>query len=414
MIAGRGSYALADQAVQSAASFVTNIIVARGCTPAQFGVYILGLRLIDVAMEVENVTIWAPLTVLIPRLKKDAQTRYIRSTFVHQCVITGIVAIIMAVAGSILFNHERAQELARVMLMLACAIFPILLREYARRVGFARLDMRTVLAMDIIVASIQLVALWTLAHMRGISLESVYAVIGIAALFGIVVWGPHVRRWTTPMRSELQSDWRRNWILGKWFVSGNLTLLASTQIYPWSLSALHGTQATALLGAGDGIVNIIRAPLMAAQNILGPLTAHAYAHGDMRKVRRLVWSASTIMGIGTALFCVAIFFGGERFATLLYGSKFAGLGPLLFLMALNMLCMALTIGPSYALSAMDRPDVNVYINAVALLVSCTGGLWLVWQHGAIGAAIGLVIGNAVATILRHVIFVTLVREGHHP
>jgi O-antigen/teichoic acid export membrane protein len=355
-------------------------------------------------MEVQNVTVWSPFTFLIPRLTGHDAKRYTGNTFLHQMIATGLVATALAIVGGVAVIVHGVSSLAMVTLMLSVTCIPFLTREYTRRVCFAKFEMRDVLLIDTVVAIVQLSALFALSKVHPLSPVSVYAIIGGATCLVVTVWLFRSRNAFAPTRSEVKADWQRNWSLGKWFLGGNLSLLAGTQVYPWALSVFHGTSATGALGAGDGIVNLARAGLMAAQNILGPITAHAYARGGATLVRKIVVWTTVFLGLGTALFCLVVFLHGEHLMTLLYGKKFAGLGPLISLMSLNMLCLALTVGPSYALSAMDRPDINFRINLVVLVLSCTVGIWLVKAYGPIGAAMGLVVSNGVATVVRHVVF----------
>src|SRR5687767_6383523 len=53
--------------------------------------------------------------------------------------------------------------------------------------------------------------------------------------------------------------------------------------------------------------------------------------------------------------------------------------------------VALSYGPSRALFALGRADIDLAVNVVTLLVFLTVGLWLAWSLGPLGAALGLLV-----------------------
>ncbi len=68
--------ALADQGIVSVTSFVTSMILARSCSKEEFGVYALGLTIIGLVTECQNVLIWSPYTIYSPRLRDSEFASY--------------------------------------------------------------------------------------------------------------------------------------------------------------------------------------------------------------------------------------------------------------------------------------------------------------------------------------------------
>jgi O-antigen/teichoic acid export membrane protein len=95
---------------------------------------------------------------------------------------------------------------------------------------------------------------------------------------------------------------------------------------------------------------------------------------------------------------------GDRFVALLYGSRYAGNGLIVAVLALNLLVSAVGFSFSRALLAMERASVDFGLNLVALVTMLTLGLWLVRSHGALGAAAGLLGANLATSLVKAGIF----------
>ena len=193
-------------------------------------------------------------------------------------------------------------------------------------------------------------------------------------------------------------------------LGGNVTLLAASQIFPWTLTTFHGAAAIGVYAAGEGIVNFIRAFMISIQNFLGPKLAHAYARGGKNALKQVVYQTTILLGLITGG-CAALFalFGGSL-ATLVYGEKFVGLRRVVAFLAVNIFLGALTTSQSYALSTIERSDINFKINILGLLLSMTLGIVLTIQYGALGAALGLGVSNLLTAFVRQIVFARFFKQ----
>src|ERR1700678_1492904 len=78
---------LADQAVSSAANFVTGVIIARACSKEELGLDIPGFSLILMMTDFQTSLITTPYMVYAPRLKGRAHALYTGSTLIHQLAL---------------------------------------------------------------------------------------------------------------------------------------------------------------------------------------------------------------------------------------------------------------------------------------------------------------------------------------
>jgi O-antigen/teichoic acid export membrane protein len=106
--------------------------------------------------------------------------------------------------------------------------------------------------------------------------------------------------------------------------------------------------------------------------------------------------------VGAALF-------GSRVVALAYGDKYAGSGAVVLLLIGNSFFTAVGLPYSRALFAIERADLDVLSNLIALAVTVSAGIWLVKSFGVTGAALGLAIGGLGACAARVLLFVRFVR-----
>jgi O-antigen/teichoic acid export membrane protein len=64
---------------------------------------------------------------------------------------------------------------------------------------------------------------------------------------------------------------------------------------------------------------------------------------------------------------------------------------------------------SRALFAIERADLDFYVNCIAVAVMLTLGLWAVRHFGPTGAAMSLLTANLATAVARYVGFVAIVR-----
>ncbi|HKX30251.1 MAG TPA: hypothetical protein VJ302_21355 [Blastocatellia bacterium] len=408
--AGGGSLAMLDQAIYSAGNFLSAVIIARAGAAPEFGIYFLGMRLIDYLREVENVLIWAPYMFFAPRMSRAEQVLYTGSTLVHQLLMSALGALLLIVAGVVLSGSAQSSELVPAIWPLALVAAMLPWQEYSRRICFANFQIKTVTVLDTLVTLLQLGGLAWLAKTGRLSIGSAYWTIGAVNGLAACCWLIWARRDLALAADRVAADFRRNFAMGKWLLGGNLTQLAGQQVYPWSLGSWHGVAATGSYAAGEGIINFIRVFLMSVQNYLGPRLAHAWARGGMRELRQEVNQVTWRLGAIVGGLCLIVALFGGRLAAMIYGHQYSGLHLMIVLLSANILAQAFTIGHSYAITAIERQDLNVKINLAGLAVTATAGLLAARAWGPLGAGAGLLISTLTCSMLRMAMFTRLAKR----
>jgi O-antigen/teichoic acid export membrane protein len=398
---------LADQAVASGTSFVTGVIIARSCSKEEFGLYMLGFSLILLMTDFQTLLISTPYMVYAPRLKGRAHALYTGSTLIHQLAFCLLTILALVCGASAVTIGVGPRGLGPVLWALVAVIGLIMLREFARRVCFARLKLMTAFVFDTFIAVGQIGGLLLLARFHLLSASRAYWVIGTACGIAVLWWLWSARGVYHPRMSESLADLKKNWVFGKWVFASGLVWAISMSLYPWFLAAFHGIASTAVWAACLGVVSVANPALLGIQNLVGPKISHVYAAEGPRALRRLVLKITAVIALPTSLLWLVMFFWGGRLIGLLYGRQYAGNNLVVSILALNLLVTAVAFSFSRALFAIERADVDFLVNFAALFIMLTLGFWLVRALGPLGAALGLLGANLVTSVVRAAAFLRL-------
>ncbi|MHC1623664.1 MAG: lipopolysaccharide biosynthesis protein [Candidatus Methanospirareceae archaeon] len=404
----QGFIALTDQGVTSFTNFVTGIILARACGKEQLGLYVLGFSLVLLIMGIQDSLISSPFTVYSPRLTGVDFARYLGSTLIHQWALSALAMLGLSVAGLLLSSGFGPQQFAPVLWALVIAITFMLLREYARRVCFARLQMKAALILDSGVCVVQIGGLLLLSHLGVLSARQAYWVIAFACALAGIGWLIWIRKHYSVGLRRSRSDLTRNWSFGKWFIGGSLAYIGAVQSYPWLLAIFHGPGSTGILAACLAIVSLANPFMMGMSNFFSPKMAHAYTQG-VAELHRVVVKAAILLAGCMGMFFLVILIFGDQFLILAYGGDYAGNRLTLAVLTLTVFIVALSTPFGYGLRAMDRPDVNFKSNSIQLGVTVTVGVWLVKAYGIPGVAFALLLGSLMGGVVTYVYYIVQMR-----
>ena len=402
--ARKGTVTLADQAVPSGTNFFTSIIIGRTLAKEEFGLYLLGLVIVEFVLGLQTSLISAPYTVYSPRLNGRKHAIYAGSTLIHQFGLSALATFALSVTGFVLSSGVGPQSLAPVVWTLVFVITFMILRDYARRVCFASLRMRTALVLDSCIAVVQICGLLLLSHLGLLSVSYAYGVVGLACGLVTVSWLIYTHKQFILKLKESFSDLAMNWSFGKWLFAAGVAYTASGQIYPWILSCYHGIAATGELSACMGVLFIANPFLIGMGNFFGPKAAHAFTNGGAEKLLQIVIKGTIVIAVIMGLFSLIMLFFGDWFVVIIYGNKYQGVGLVVGLLALGQLAPALVLPVNSGLLALERPDVRFKSYLLALTVTLVLGLWLVKVFSLTGVACAILVGNLSASIFQFVVF----------
>jgi O-antigen/teichoic acid export membrane protein len=243
-----------------------------------------------------------------------------------------------------------------------------------------------------------------LAHFGVLSASVAYWLIGPVCGIAALAWLWLEKDYFHLLLAQSVADLKTNWTFGRWVFASGLVYTASANLYPWLLAFFHGPAAAGVFAACFGVVSASNPALLGLQNFLGPRISHEFAAKGQRALRRLVLKISAMLAVPVGLLTLVLILWGDRFVALLYGSRYAGNGLIVGVLAFILVASAIGFSFSRALLATERASTDFAFNLVALVTMMTLGLWLVRTHGALGAAIGLVGANIATSLVRAGLF----------
>ena len=381
---------LIDQAVVSATSFLTFVIIARAVSKGELGLYTLGFSLVIFITNLQDAIVLAPYTVYSPRFQAERHLRYTGSSLLHQLSVAFSAALLLATAGTIFSLSRHLSQWAAITWALAVAIVFILLREYGRRVCFAWRREKIALALDTCIAVSQIGGLLLLARRGVLSAETAYWVIGATSGAIAVAWLWWSRRRFSFSYRYARLHLFRNLALGKWILASNVAQTISGEIFPWFLAAFRGMTATGTLAACRSLASVTNPFLLGMGNFLGPKTAHVFWHRGQRELNALVvrYTFLIIVPMGIATIVLVLF--GDLLLVTLYGAQYKGYGGTVALLAVNQFILILGSPTIGALLAVEHPEALFKSYLASGAVTFLVGLPLVWAYGVRGAAVAMI------------------------
>src|ERR1700680_2955699 len=155
LLSGIHFLALADQAVVSATSFLTTVLVGRYTDPSQLGAYAIAVSVLASLFTIQGSLITLPYSIQRHR-PLGTPAEHAGSSLAQGGLLSAVAIILLAVTALGLLARGAPPEVTAMAWALA-AVMPFgLLREFGRRFAFTHLQMGPALGLDSAVAVIQL------------------------------------------------------------------------------------------------------------------------------------------------------------------------------------------------------------------------------------------------------------------
>ena len=166
VVTGTHTLSLVDQAVISATSFITTILVGRWCGADELGVYSMGFSLLISWISVQESLVSLPYTIYRHRFAKEDPAEYAGSALTHYLLLSALAMAVLVVTAVGLFLCGAVSSLVTVTWVLTAVVPFALLREFRRQFAFAHLRMAQALGVDLVMAALQIVGLAWLGWAR--------------------------------------------------------------------------------------------------------------------------------------------------------------------------------------------------------------------------------------------------------
>ena len=388
--AQKGALAIADQLVLGATNFVTIVLIARAAGNEELGHYTLGLSLLLFGQDLQNSLVLTPYIVFWPRLRRPQE----QAAFAGNALLHSLALALLAMAALGLLGLVAARLTCWGLILAVPAIF---LRQHARMVSFAQLNIPAALWLDVVVAALQCGFLLLLARAKALnSASQAFAAVAVACGVGVGFWLIAERVAIGRPRQALVA-FHKSWRFSRWLALTTPVGVLRSQLPVWLLGAFHGAGALGHYAAGMNLVALANPFLTGTGNLIGARAAHLKTQEGAGALRRFTLLATVCVGSAMALFFLVILFCGGPLLRLIYGNGYGGLGGVTTLLAAGAFVGSLSAPAFRGLLALEQSRLTLVTECLMLLLQASAGAWLVMRWGAGGAALGVLLAGAAGT-----------------
>jgi O-antigen/teichoic acid export membrane protein len=316
---------LLDQAIFAATLFLTTVIVGRAFSPEELGVYYLAFTVFMLLRGVQVELTSSPYTIYCQRRAGRELATYTGSTLISHLLVT-VIGVVGLATADVIGQLAGASQFLPLGWSLAAALPFLLLREYIRRLAFARLQVLTAMLLDAGVACLQLGGLLLLAYTGKLSVAATYGMMGLASAIASGVWFACYRRMFVIERSTWLTDWAHNWRFARWAVSGFVVGIATPLLLPWMLAISHGKAATGMLAACQTLVGVSNMLVTGIGNVLTARAANAFVTGGVAALWRVMFRTAALYSMLLGGLCVVFFVAGDYLLEFIFHAQYASAG----------------------------------------------------------------------------------------
>ena len=399
----RGAISLLAQFTISVTGFLTGVMVARGCSAAELDAYAGAMTILLVLSGVQAELIASPCTVLRHRESESSERQYIGSSFVFvglSLFCGGLLFTVICVAAGWFQADIRLDLLIRVAWIVAPCL---LLRDFLRAFSFARFQVAHGLLIDVTVAVVQLGGLAALFFSSRLELPRAYLVLAAAALIASFLWFRITRPRFEVDRGRISADWRRNWQFSRWSLASQLIGSCTPYMVMWLVAALCVGGSAGRYQVCTQMISPLQRFAVAVAQVLTPEAAAAYAQGGVLGLRLVLRKTLLLFAGVLGSLTVGVVLLAEPAVLFFYGSKFAGVGAVCAVMAVQILFNSVSIVAGNGMWALNRPQSNLPGDIATCCLSLGAAVILVPQWNLLGAAIAGLFGAAGGAAVRWVI-----------
>lgn len=399
----RSALSLVDQGFTSLAGFAVNLLLARWLTPNLYGAFAVAFAAFLFVSGFHNVLLLEPLSVIGPARYPGRLHDYFRAQLIVHTVLVGFLSAVTLIGGLIFWRLAPGSPLVGSVMGSALALSFLLLLWLARRMCYV--VQKPGIAVAGSVAYLLLVLGGLLILWRGgkIGPFNAFLLMGAASLLATGILFRRLGTGFTGALSKSSISWRavlrENWTYGRWLVGSTVLWSIATQAQMFLVAAILGLGASGILRAMQ-LPSLVLTQANTAMGLLVlPALSYEFGFNRLERMRHKALLATLGLSVTAAVFVLALAFFAPHIERLLFGGKYALYAWLIPILALAPAVMAPAVGCSMALRAAGRTHFDLVANSVAAPVGLVSAIVFMRWWGLAGAAVSLVAGFSVYTVV---------------
>ena len=396
-------WALSDQVLVSACTFLTTLLVARLVSVEAFSAFGLSVTATLFVSAMYRSYLTQPMSVLGVAEGADALTRRFRAVVVLHLWLWPLVCVAVAALGWRYFP-DQGFTLAVLGYLLA-----YLMQEAVRRLCFTTSSIRLAWLMDLVAYGGYLGSLLTMLWLDvAVSVQGILWIgaawfmlacaMGWQACSATGAW----RQW--PSWGEVKAVAREHWSHSKWVCGSQVFLFGSFMLVPFQIAEFGSVLWVAHYNAANSILNVLNILRQTMGNYLPIVAARIYHERGFEAFRRALDKLSVAVLLASACMVFVLVVFGEFLVALLYGPRYLAVAEILPMAAIGPLVAMLSFVTQAGGLALGRTEQIFHAYLAGTICSVALAPWLIPRFGLDGAVWVANVGYIVPTVWHWVMF----------
>ena len=403
LLAG-GMWAVAGRMATVISGLAINMLLTRLLTPEQFGAYVLVLTVAGIAALIGQLGVNQAVLRIAADLLSKGRPAMARSAVLKASTIAffglTLTAILLASFGGWiglqLFGSPQIGQAARLMALISVVIGGQAILSDTYR---AYQDIRAAAVFGGVLSALffLLAIAFKFLVNGGASLTDVMMWFVVAYIVAFVIGAINLMRRMGDAGSNDTVSTRDILDVAIPLMLPNLVTILF-QLDTWILGVYRPEADVAVYGIAAKVAFIISAPLMVINFAVAPFITEIYAQKDMARLERILRASATLATIPAVLLFIVFFFWDRELLAKLFGEYYRSGGVLLIILSVAQLIVSWTGSCGQVLLMVGKKRLLVGIYAVAGAVLLVVSIVSTPAFGAIGVAVGYLVGTAVLNI----------------
>ncbi len=398
----QGTLAVVEQGLYSLVGFASTVVLARWLPAADFGALTLAFAGFLMTAGVYNALVLEPATVLGPSTFAHQLEAYLGELPGMHWRVTLPMSAVVAVPSGVLAIAEPGWPLPRVLFATALCL-PLLLRIWlVRRIAYILREPHKAVVVNLAYAATVAAGFTALEVMGHLSAVTAIVILGFASGCVSAPALRDLRHGTTQdlaLKVTPGSLLRAHWHYGHWILWASLAGAISLELPNFIVGALLGVSAAGVLGAMETAALPAVQALTALGFLVLPTLAADFQTNNISAISKKLRLFSSVIVPLAAIYCLGVIVLYTPLEHLIFGEKYANNSILMAIMAVYPVFMALGLGPSLFLRAVQHPQHYLVANAMIAPVGLAAPLVLTVLFGLPGAAWSFVAIYATAWVV---------------
>ena len=408
---GDGAWAISDQFMVSAFSFIIGIVIARMLGVAEFGKVALILLLAAQAQTLQDCMLAAPMMTLVGRRAKRTAS-YFGAVVGWGLILSFTGGLVVATLVALLFLL-RDGSVSYLLCFAALAMTASQsLHSTARRLLFAQRRRQLAMLADFGRYASLLLAVLLLRLGPEAAREN--AVVVLITMAGCALMGPLTYLFST---ERPRVSWRlmqkvilRHWPIAQWLILMIVASIGQEQIVPIIITFTLGDAALGGLRAGQYLVGSTHFILMAVSNYVPRRAAEAYAAGGSSQLSQYLSREMLVLGLPTVFLLLTLGIYAEFLLGKLFGSEYIQFAPILRVYCLSYTVIFVRDFWMYYLTSIEQTRATFEAFMLSSIFTVLSAYPAIRHEGILGAALVVLAANLISCAY---ILLAVCRQHHH-